>query len=172
LPVADPAWADKVIQEALKSISKKKLVLGIPTYGYLFQTGIVDPGQSSSTVSGQPTSIDSAVGNSNSDQPFKDAVWSRIRSLTFAQAMQLASSTGSTPVRNSAGELSFAYATTSPSTGNNVARVAWFPDAQSIARNIALAKKYHLKGVYIFKFDGEADQSFWNLLPNVTSAKK
>src|SRR3989344_5094174 len=36
-PVADSRWAEKVIRDAAKTISKKKLVLGIPTYGYEWQ---------------------------------------------------------------------------------------------------------------------------------------
>ena len=33
-PVADPTWVEKTIVLAAKSISKKKLMIGIPTYGY------------------------------------------------------------------------------------------------------------------------------------------
>lgn len=173
LPVADPAWVDKVIQEALKTISKKKLVLGIPTYGYVFQTGIAGAAQPAPAGQTQsPTSIDSSLSASNDAQPFADALWTRVTSVTYAEAIQLATSVNATPVRNSAGELSFAYATTSPSTGKDVARIAWFTDAASIAQKIALARKYGLKGVYFFKFDGEADQSFWNLLPSATSTQK
>lgn len=36
LPVADIDWVKKVLAEAMKTISRKKIVLGIPTYGYEF----------------------------------------------------------------------------------------------------------------------------------------
>lgn len=143
LPVADPAWVEKVINETLKSINRSKLVLGIPTYGYeyLWSPGAV------------PTWED------------------KTRSLTFAQAMRLASTTGMTPVRNSAGELSFVYVPgmsanqgfASTSTIAN-ARVVWFTDAEAIQQKIALVKKYKLRGASFFKFDGDADQKFWDLL--------
>ncbi len=170
LPVADPAWVDKVITEALKTISRKKLVLGIPTYGYVFQTALANqPGILPTQATNAPGSGASAAGtaaaNSNNGAFFADANWTRVTSVTFAQGRELAAAMNANLVRNSAGELSFAYATTSPSTGKLVARVAWFTDAPSIAQKIALARKYNLKGVYFFKFDGEADQNFWNLLP-------
>src|SRR3989344_5028770 len=33
-PVADPAWVEKVINLTAQSIDKKKILIGIPTYGY------------------------------------------------------------------------------------------------------------------------------------------
>lgn len=139
LPVADPDWVDKVIRETLKTISPKKVVLGIPTYGYEYELP---------AGGGLPNFYD------------------KTKSVTFSQAMTIASSTGSTPARNSAGELSFAYFKQVNQNGVTMAepRVVWFTDAESIAQKLALVKKYKLKGAAFFKFDGEADQSFWNLL--------
>jgi len=37
IPVADPKWVEKVITLAAKTISKKKIVIGIPTYGYEYE---------------------------------------------------------------------------------------------------------------------------------------
>ncbi len=34
VPVSDPAWAEKVMNEAMVSIPKNKLILGVATYGY------------------------------------------------------------------------------------------------------------------------------------------
>jgi len=87
-PVADPAWVKKVLQEALKQISPKKIMLGIPTYGYEYEV---------------------ALGNGDPD-------YKRIRSIGFKDAMALATSTNSALVRNNAGELSFTYNFTAFST--------------------------------------------------------
>ena len=36
-PVADPAWVNIVLQQALQDIKPSKIMLGIPTYGYEYQ---------------------------------------------------------------------------------------------------------------------------------------
>ncbi len=161
-PVADPAWVEKVIQEALGSISRSKLVLGIPTYGYEFQMQIANIATTTATSTG--TILDQNGSNLPATFSIPTQGWIRARSVTYAQALQLATSTNSRIIRNAAGELSFVYATTSPSLGVPVIRVAWFTDAQSINEKVSLVRKYRLKGAYLFKFDGEGDQNFWNLL--------
>lgn len=37
IPVADPKWAEKVVNLVARDIPKRKLILGIPTYGYEYQ---------------------------------------------------------------------------------------------------------------------------------------
>ena len=154
-PVADPEWVEKVLQETLKTINRKKIVLGIPTYGYEYEVGWND---------GVTT-------------------YKRLRSLTFTQALERAAGAGATTTRNSAGELSYIYTTstsveisknltyqivssTKPTTMNTLGfiRFASFNDAESIAQKIALAKKYKLGGVVLFKMDGEFDPSLWNVI--------
>jgi len=155
-PVADPDWAKKTIQEALKYINPKKIMLGIPTYGYEYEVSWKD---------GYTT-------------------YMRLRSHTFFQAMNRAVSVGAYQQRNSAGEYSFTY-TTSTSVGKVSPMLTWrvsstiptvlvsatalgryvrfvsFSDAESAAQKIALAKKMGLRGVAFFKFDGEQDPLLW-----------
>lgn len=141
-PVADPDWVKKVIKETTKTVSAKKIMLGIPTYGYEYEI----------------------TQNGNG------ATYKRIRSRTYEQAMELAKSVGATPTRNSAGELSFTYiATSTPFNDNstsspdnsNYTRLVWFSDAKAIEDKIKLAKAYGLRGVVLFKLDGEFDSEMW-----------
>ncbi|HUX36228.1 MAG TPA: glycosyl hydrolase family 18 protein [Candidatus Paceibacterota bacterium] len=156
-PVADPDWVKKTIQEALKYISHKKIMLGIPTYGYEYEVSWSD---------GYTT-------------------YKRLRSFTFFQAINRALSVGAVQERNSAGEFSFTYATStfiknvSPmltwqisstlpaviaensAKGLNTMFVS-FSDAESAAQKIALAKKMGLRGVAFFKLDGEQDPFLWD----------
>ena len=81
-PTADPAWVEKVIKNTITTISPKKVMLGIPTYGYEYQV---------SWLMGATT-------------------YERVRSFTFFQAMDRADSLGIAPYRNNAGELSFTFA--------------------------------------------------------------
>ncbi|HVU80032.1 MAG TPA: glycosyl hydrolase family 18 protein, partial [Candidatus Paceibacterota bacterium] len=86
VPVADIAWVEKVMNVAAQSISKKKLVLGIPTYGYEY---VVTP------------------------LPTQGYSYSRLWAFNPKYATDLAMSLGINPIRNSAGELQLTYLATS-----------------------------------------------------------
>lgn len=157
-PTADPAWAEKVIKNVIATISPKKIMLGIPTYGYEYQV---------SWNMGATT-------------------YQRVRSFTFFQAMNRADDLGITPVRNNAGELSFMFASSThvnigPSLTSIIASTlptalavtnpaapttffVSFSNAQSTADKIALAKKYGLRGAMLFKADGELDPATWGVM--------
>lgn len=156
-PVADPDWAEKVVKEAVKTISRKKIMLGVPTYGYEYQV-----------------SWDGGL-----------TTYRRLRSVNFFTAMNLADALNISPSRTSAGELGFTYTTSTfrevsaalrfdvsstlpvglpSSTANSttsVARFVSFSDAESANQKIQLAKKYGLRGVAFFKLDGEFDPLLW-----------
>jgi spore germination protein YaaH len=159
-PVADPDWVTRVLQNMTKTISAKKIMLGIPTYGYEYQV---------SWKNGVTT-------------------YQQVRSFTYQDAMDRAELSGVEPTRNNADELSYTYQTstymtipatltsyvsstkpkvlassvTTPLPGNatNTMFVS-FSDAQSSLDKIDLAKKYGLRGVIFFKADGELDPATW-----------
>ncbi|HVN26202.1 MAG TPA: glycosyl hydrolase family 18 protein [Candidatus Paceibacterota bacterium] len=155
-PVADPAWVTVVLKNALNYISPKKIMLGVPTYGYEYEV---------SWVGGETT-------------------YQRVRSFDYFGAMDRADALGIEPVRNNAGELSFTFtsstyiaepailvttvpsaeplALTAPNPQSLTTFFVSFPDAQSVADKIALARKYNLKGVMLFKADGGMDPAIWS----------
>jgi len=156
-PVADPDWVTKVLKVALATISPKKIMLGIPTYGYEYEV---------SWNAGMTT-------------------YRRLRSFTFLDAMDRGDSIGVAPTRNNAGELSYTYATTTfvddipadltwdvSSTKPTIVASASvqsmntlfisFPDAVSVKNEIALAKKYGVRGAFLFKADGQLDPAIWD----------
>lgn len=159
VPVSDPVWVEKVIKLAAQTISKKKLVLGIPTYGYEWTA--------------RPMS-----GNTYE----YDLLWA----FNPRYALEFAAANGLTPTRNSAGELSFIYLSSALATSTNTVstlgvpivsaavgpaiaiqqtfNIMWWSDSVAIAQKIAIAKKLGLRGVAIFKFDGGEDQRMWDLL--------
>lgn len=130
-PVADPDWVAKVVNLAAKEIPKNKLVVGIPTYGTIFKISI--------------------------DKDGKQHI-NKMRSITYAEALKLASDKGIYPARGSSGERTFHY------TKDGVEYSASFQDAESIRIKIANAKKLGVKGVALFKIDGKADQDFWKYI--------
>jgi spore germination protein YaaH len=158
-PTADPAWVEKVIKNTIATISPKKIMLGIPTYGYEYQV---------SWLMGATT-------------------YERVRSFTYFDAMDRTDGLGITPYRNNAGELSFTFsssthvenvgpaltsivASTLPTalaaTDPNASTTFFvsFSDAQSTADKIALAKKYGLRGAMLFKADGLLDPATWGIM--------
>ena len=154
MPIADPAWVEKVIKQTLLYVKPSKVMIGIPTYGYEYEVSWKN----------------------------NVATYTRLRSLTYQQAMDLADAVGATPTRNSAGELSFTYTTSTPNTTPHIiytinttsspvstapgviTRYVSFADSGSAQRIIALAKTYRLRGAVFFKMDGMADPAVWELM--------
>lgn len=167
-PVADPAWVEKVVALAVKTIKKSKLEIGIPTYGYEY-----------------------AVTAYAGDQYVYDVLWT----FNPLYATQMAQQYGVTPQRAPWGEMTLSHikdaglASTTPpisadayvadaaavaasqyasSTNSHIDfRYLVWPDAQAIAGKIALAQSLGVRGVAIFKLDGGEDQGVWNVLQGV-----
>lgn len=141
-PVADIEWVKKIITLAMEDIPAKKLVIGVPTYGYKYE-------------------IVPASGTSSPTYP-------RIGAMNFNYVTELINMLHVTPTRNSAGELSFTYATTTGVNGENLGGwkqyLIWYSDAQAIADKIRIAKLYKLAGIAVFKIDGGQDPNLWGVL--------
>jgi spore germination protein YaaH len=158
-PVADPDWVKKLVVYALQYISPKKIMLGVPTYGYEYEV---------SWANGETT-------------------YQRVRAFDYFDAMARATSTGAVVTRNNADELTFTFASTTyiqepailtftepsaqpevlmhPNPNATTTFFVSFPDAQSEMDKVALANKYGLRGVMFFKADGQMDPALWSLLP-------
>ena len=172
-PVADPAWVTKVVTLAAKDIDKKKLIIGVATYGYIYQA-----------------------------MPYADGSgysYDLLEAFNPTYGINLAKSLGITPSRNRAGELSFSYVPASlsrtglPTQAQLAARapkgtptsllaatgalqlakadskqapfyILWWSDSKAIADKVALAKKLGVRGIAVFKFDGGEDQKIWGVL--------
>lgn len=141
-PVADIEWVKKVVTLALWDIPAKKLVLGVPTYGYKYE---IIPAQGATSTR-----------------------YSRIGSMNFNYADALVKSLRIIPTRNTAGELSFTYATTTGVNGEYLGGtkqyLVWYSDAGAIADKVRIAKLYKLGGVAVFKIDGGNDPALWTIL--------
>jgi spore germination protein YaaH len=143
IPVADLQWVKKVVNFAAQTISKKKIVIGVPTYGYEYDLVPLTQGYR------------------------YELNWA----LNPSYAAILASEFGVTPTRNSAGEMSFVYMpTTTPALAATAAafpspHIVWWSDAGAIADKIRLARTLGVRGIAIFKLDGGEDPGLWNVLP-------
>ncbi|NCN52265.1 hypothetical protein GW943_00420 [Candidatus Parcubacteria bacterium] len=166
-PVSDIDWVRKVVAFALKDIPADKIMLGIPTYGYHYRV----------TVS-----------------PDWYQSYERLGALNKPDLEQIAKDYKVTPGRNLGGELNFTYfPKESPyrvlsalpvpkgtQKGNEAAaqalmyanatgqtltfNLASYGDATSAQTKIDLAKEFGLRGVALFKIDGEEDPDIWKNL--------
>lgn len=126
-PVADMAWVRKVAFNAQNDIKPSKIMIGVASYGYEFE--VLDK--------------------------VKYYDYKRLRSLSYQDFVVLAKKVNATPVRNSAGELSFLYTADDKTT-----RLAEMSDAGAIAAKIKFAKTFGFRGVALFRVDGVSD-NFW-----------
>lgn len=151
IPVADTAWVEKVMRLALQDIAAEKLVLGIPTYGYEYDTFTDQSG---------------------------DFRYSRLWSFNPGYADEVAQKLGITPTRNSAGELFLTYpASQSPDPViplPNATRIMSWSDDVAIQSKIALAQSLGIRGIALFKIDGGQDPDVAQILTQtgVSGAQK
>ena len=130
-PNADIAWVRKVLDYNLKFIDKNKLVLGIPTYGWDTQYTKLKKGGYSYEI---------------------------MKSVPFADGVQIAKDNNVVPQRDSTGGLNFIY------VKNGTNRIVYLADASSIQYAYEAAQKRGIKGVTLFKVDGKEDPFLWNVL--------
>ncbi len=129
-PNANNQWVENVIKYALKFIPPEKIILGVPTYGWEFQY----------------------------EKSINGYHYTRIKSVSYPEAIEKARLVNATAMRDSGGELFFTY----KNLGRNY--IVTFSDAESVRQKIELARKFNLKGINLFKLDGLFDSQIFTIL--------
>lgn len=170
VPVADVRWVEKVMREAMKTIPARKLVIGIPTYGYEYS---VTPLQGSFSYSrlwafNPKYATDAAAGLKQTPVRSASGEYQLLYIPSMLTANQAATSKEVTTNATSAQNLgvpatAFSNAATAPVLRPAFNIMVW-NDSVAVKQKIDLAKKLGLKGVAIFKFDGGQDPNIWTVL--------
>ncbi len=166
IPTADVGWVRKVVVFALKSIPKEKLVLGVPTYGHEYEVTVApDWYQGYTRVGSINPDTAVALAKSKKIKPSQDNAGEMSFSYTtatIAKKLKLYAVPKGTTTGNLVAAQALAYAN---NTGKSiVVNVVSWSDVRAIESKIALAKEFGLRGVAIFKIDGQEDKGLWGLL--------
>lgn len=168
MPVADMDWVEKVLDLALKDIDRDKIMLGIPTYGRAWDITVAPDWyrdyQSVASLN-HPQIIElskkyqapigRSVGGEAVISYFPDtSPWRVFNALP-------------TPPGTPAGYESAAKALMVATYANieiPVRFVTW-SDSTAINDKVKLAQRHNLRGIAVFKVDGEEDPKMWSVLP-------
>lgn len=169
-PVADTVWVEKAMREALKTIPKHKVVLGIATYGYEWDVTAYADGYVYDLLwsfgPGYATPIATQYGITPSRQFSGEIGFSYTPSAGLAAppqgAIELsahAPSGTSSADQAAAGARAAAQANNS----NHSFRYMVWQDAQAIKDKMDLARRLGIKGVAAFRLDGGQAPGFWDV---------
>lgn len=168
IPVADEAWVRKVLEFTLQTIPKEKVVLGLATYGHQYEV-LVTPNQYTEyrrsgafNLPGIEKKIDKYDIEPSRSKAGELA-------FSFSDLMKHApqfitnfSIPKNTPESLVVAARSLAYAN---ATGNSaVFQYITWSDAEAMKDKIDLAQEFGLRGVALFKIDGQEDKNVWKEL--------
>lgn len=166
MPVADVDWVKKVTKLALKDIDNDKIMLGVATYGRAWDV-IVAPEwfkdyQAVAAVN-HPRILelsekyDASIGRTEGGEAVisyfpEDSPWTLLNKLPTPKG---------TPKGYEAAAKALMVATYA-NIDIPVRFITW-SDKEAIEDKIDLVVKNNLKGIAIFKIDGQEDEDMWNL---------
>lgn len=166
MPVADVDWVEKVIELAIEDIDEDKIVIGVPTYGRAWDITVASEWYKDYTrvaTLNQPRILElsekynSPIGRTEGGEAVisyfpEDSIWRIFNQLPTPEG---------TPKGFEAAAKALMVATVAD-IELPVRFITW-SDAEAIEDKLDLIEKYDLKGVAIFKVDGEEDPDIWDL---------
>lgn len=165
-PVADTDWVEKVLKLALEDFDEDKVMLGVPTYGRAWDiTVAADWYKDYNLVAtlNHPRILelsekyDVPIGRTQADEAVityfpEDSVWQILNQLPTPEG---------TPKGFEAAAKALLVATYADI--EIPVRFLTWSDAEAIEARLDLVEEYDLRGVAIFKVDGEEDPDIWKL---------
>ncbi len=166
-PVADKEWVEKVIKLALEDFPRDKVLVGVATYGRAWDVTVSpDWFQSYTRVATlNPPRIEelsqkiykTPIGRSAGDE----AVMSYFPEDSPFEHLAKNRTPKGTPKGMEAAAKALAHAN---KTGETVqVRFITYSDDLAVADKLKLVEEYDVRGVAMFKIDGEEDKDIWRL---------
>jgi spore germination protein YaaH len=166
VPVADTEWVEKVVELALEDFDEEKVLLGAATYGRAWDITVAPEWYKSYAqvaalnyprITELSKIYKSPIGRSIGDE----GVISYFPEDSPYKVFNALPTPAGTPKGYEAAAKALLVAN---STKMEIpVRFVSFSDAVSIQKKLDLVKEHDLRGVTIFKIDGEEDQAIWKL---------
>lgn len=165
-PVADTDWVEKVLELALEDFDEDKVMLGVPTYGRAWDITVAPDWYKDYKLAAtlnEPRILElaekynSGIGRTDGDEAVisyfpDDSPWRIFNQLPTPKG---------TPKGYEAAAKALLVATYAD-IEIPVRFITW-SDAESIEKKLELVEEYDLKGVAVFKVDGEEGEDLWKL---------
>jgi spore germination protein YaaH len=166
-PVADKEWVDKVVALALEDFPKEKVLVGVATYGRAWDVTVSPDWYQNYTrvATLNPPRIEelskkiykTPIGRSAGGE----AVMSYFPEDSLYKSIARTKTPKGTPRGMEAAAKALAHANKTSETVQ--VRFITYSDDLAIKDKLAIVDKYDVRGVAIFKIDGEEDKDMWKL---------
>jgi spore germination protein len=164
-PVADPGWVEDLVRLAAQTISRNKLIIGIPTYGYEYQVTPVSGGYQYKVLWAFNPTYGLQIANQLGITPRRTSA-DEIGFTYDPNALNAAAPTGNDTTQSQQGAPANSTEANlgSQVSGNQPFNYMTWSDAQAIQDKVNLAHTLGVRGVALFSIGGAEDQQMWNIL--------